>query len=294
MHQSVGHRRTCAITGASGYVGSRIASHLTNLGWQVRELSRSGSNAGSHSSVRFELGDAPALETLAGVDALVHAAYDFGQTRWSDISRVNVDGSRKLFALARQTAVDRIVYVSTVAAFPEARSLYGRAKLETERVALEAGAAVIRPGLVWGSEGAALIGTLQRAVRLLPLVPLPAPPDLELTLAHEEDLALLVSALLDSWPDGAGELFVAAAEQRLGLMELLRSFAERLGKRRRFVRVPYRPVLLALRTLEALGMKPPFRSDSLLSLLNTDPDPLARATAPTSGFGVTFRPYSLR
>jgi nucleoside-diphosphate-sugar epimerase len=286
---------TCAVTGASGYVGSRIAGHLTRQGWNVRALSRSGSSEKHFhlTHVHFELGANPTPQALDGVDALVHAAYDFRVTSWPDIERVNVDGSRRLFAAAREANVERIVLVSTLAAFPGARSLYGRAKLEIERAAIESGAAIVRPGLVWGAHGAAMFGALQRVVERLPIVPLLGPRELQLTLVHEDDLALLVERLLELWPAGARKLLVAASGRTLTFEELLRSLASRTGRRRGFVRLPWTAAWLGLRMLEAVGATPPFRSDNLVSFVSTDDRPFARATDSAVRYGVRFRPYTL-
>jgi nucleoside-diphosphate-sugar epimerase len=287
-------RGICAVTGASGYVGSRIASRLTGVGWEVRALCRSspGTQDAHFTHVPFELAEGPTHATLEGVDTLVHAAYDFSHSDWSDIARVNIEGSRRLLAAAREAGVARIVCVSTVAAFPGARSMYGRAKLEIERVAIDAGATIVRPGLVWGPQGAAMFGALRRAVERLPVVPLLAPASLGLTLVYEDDLTLLVERLLEDWPEQSGGIFVAASEQMLTYADLLRSLAPRAAKGPRFVAVPWRVVWLALSALERVGVKPPFRSDSLLGLVSADSDPLARATASAERYGVSFRPYS--
>jgi nucleoside-diphosphate-sugar epimerase len=287
-------RGVCAVTGASGYVGSRLASHLASTGWQVKALVRSGSSLRDEppAVVPFELAAGPARGTFDGVDALVHAAYDFGQTRWKDVVRVNVDGSRRLLQAAREANVRRIVFVSTVAAFPGARSMYGRAKLEVERMALDAGAVVVRPGLVWGPQGAAMFGALRRAIERLPIVPLPAPPELPLTVVYEDDLALFLGRLLEDWPDPGERLFVAAAEQVLTFGELLRSLSADKDAGPRFLAVPWLPVWRALQVLEAFGFKPPFPSDRLLSLVTTDREPLTRASGASERYGVTFRPYS--
>src|ERR1700734_2525745 len=144
----------CAVTGASGYVGSRVASHLAGVGWGVRALCRSQPETVRGNRLfhlAFDLATGPSPRTLGGADVLVHTAYDFSHTRWSDIARVNIDGSRRLLEAARDAEIDRIVYVSTTAAFPGARSMYGRAKLEIEQIALDLGAVVIRCGLVWGT-----------------------------------------------------------------------------------------------------------------------------------------------
>jgi nucleoside-diphosphate-sugar epimerase len=283
----------CAITGASGYVGSRIASHLASAGWEVRALCRSQPRIpqGRISQVPFDLAADVSREALRDVDALIHTGYDFSHTHWKDILRVNVEGSRRLFAAAREAQVDRIVCISTVAAFPGARSMYGRAKLEIETLAMDVGGAVVRPGLVWGPQGAAMFGSLRRAVHSLPVVPLLVPADLRVTLVYEDDLALFLERLLEAWPDGSKQLFVAASERMPTFGELLRSLQD--GRRRRFVTVPWRAVWLALRALERLGARLPFASDSLLSLATTDRDPFARATARTARYGVEFRPYAL-
>lgn len=171
--------------------------------------------------------------------------------------------------------------------------MYGRAKLEIERVAMKLGAAIIRPGLVWGDPGAAMFGSLRNAVERLPLLPLIAPADLELALVCEDDLVLLLERLLEAWPDGAGELFVAASAHGVTFGQLLRSLSLQAGKHCRFVPVPQTPVHLGLRMLETLGVTPPFRSDSLVSLITADSEPLARATADAGRYDVSFRPYAL-
>ncbi|MGA8354107.1 MAG: NAD-dependent epimerase/dehydratase family protein [Solirubrobacteraceae bacterium] len=285
----------CAITGASGYVGSCVAGRLAGAGWEVRALGRHrpGRRQTAFAQAHFELGRQVDPQALAGVDALIHLAYDFSLNRWIDIERVNVEGSRRLFAAAREAGVDRIVYVSSVAAFSGARSMYGRAKLATEQAALAAGAAIVRPGRVWGPQGTATFGPLQRAAQRLPIVPLPVPRELELFLIHEDDLTALVEGLLDLWPAGIGKLYVAASADWIQFGELLRSLALKTGKRPRLIQLPWRPFRIGLRILEDIGAKPPFRSDGILSLVESDRQPLAHATDHTDRYGVTFRPYTL-
>ncbi len=315
----------CAITGASGYVGSRLAGQLAGAGWQVRALCRPGSSLADPRFQRapFTLGQDLAPAALAGADALVHAAYDFRPTEWEEVERVNVQGTRRLLAAARAGGVGRIVCLSTVAAFPRARSMYGRAKLEIEQLAVQADAAVVRPGLVWGEQGAAIFGALRRAVRMLPVVPMPAPGDLPLMLVHEDDLALFVQRLLeDNWPPGSETrgpegrepwarepqlqapeppasqepgprgLYVVGSAQTLTFVQLLHSLAPPGGARPRVVSLPWRPVWLALRALERTGARLPFPSDRLLSLATADRDPRVHATARADRYGVKFRPYA--
>ncbi len=222
----------------------------------------------------------------------MHLAYDFSLTRQIDVERVNVEGSRRLFAAAREAGVDRIVYVSSISAHAAARSMYGRAKLACEQAALAVGAAIVRPGRVWGPQGAATFGALERAVGRLPVVPLPVPQELRLYLTHEDDLAALLEGLLDRWPAGSGKLYVAASPDWLEFGEFLRLQTPKSGRRPRFVQLPWRLVRLGLSALEEIGVKPPFRSDGILDLATADPQPLAHATDRTDRYGVSFRPYA--
>jgi 2-alkyl-3-oxoalkanoate reductase len=287
-------QRICVVTGASGYVGSLMAVHLADAGWHVRALCRSEPRLDDDriSHFPFDLAATCPPAGLADADVLVHAAYDFSHVRWRDVQRVNIDGSRRLIDTAQNAGIARIVCVSTLAAFPGARSMYGRAKLEIERITMDAGGVVIRPGLVWGPQGAAMFGALRRAVELLPIVPMVVPPDLRVPSVYEDDLALFLQQLLAEWPHEPGTLFVAASEDSLTFGQLVRSLSPENGGERRLVGVPWVVAWLGLRTLEVLGIAPMFGSDRLVSLVNTDSDPFSRATADAERYGVRFRPYS--
>jgi nucleoside-diphosphate-sugar epimerase len=253
--------RVCAVTGSTGFVGGAIAAALRDAGWEARAL------AG------WRLGDEPDLD---GVDAVVHAAWDFSARTADEIERTNVDGSRRLLAAA---AGRPVVFVSTLSAFPGARSLYGRAKLAVEAAAREAGGSVVRPGLVWSEQGGSLWSALRKLARL-PLLPVFS--DRKLHPAHVDDVAALVVRLLD---EPAAEPVVAAADQPLPLAQLLRGVNPRLVT----VPIPWRLVWAPLRALEAVGLDPPFRSDSVLSLVSLDEQPFAHALPPP----VPFRRFPL-
>ncbi len=284
----------CALTGATGYLGSRIARRLLEDGWTIRSLCRTPVEtdlAGEHAY--FDLNGDVAAQALAGADALVHAAYDFSAVRRRDVERINVAGSRRLLSAAREAHIERIVLVSSIAAFPEAPSLYGRAKLEIEQAGRGLGAAIIRPGLVWGADSGGMVGSLQRVIERRAVVPAPVPRQLEVRLTHEDDVTTLVSVILHTWPTGGGKLFVAAPSSSVMFTELLQSLAHQGRAHVRLVRVPWRIAWLGLRVSEMIGAKPSFRSDSLLSLVTHDREPLSRATAQAEHYGVYFRPYAI-
>ena len=182
----------CAVTGANGYLGSKITEALTQRGWQVHKLVRRPESDSDQISARFTLEQgAPAgFFRDHGIDTLIHCAYDFRPTRWPEILETNVLGSVRLMKAAKAENVRKIIFISTVSAFEGCKSLYGKAKLEIEREALKLGAVVVRPGLIYGDQPGAMMGALAKAVQRSSIVPIIGNGKQLLYLVHEDDLIL--------------------------------------------------------------------------------------------------------
>jgi len=68
-----------AITGASGYLGGLMCDDLARRGYALRRLVRRPDTA--RGDVPFALGEPVPDAALAGVETLIHAAYDFRHHR---------------------------------------------------------------------------------------------------------------------------------------------------------------------------------------------------------------------
>jgi len=265
-----------AITGAQGFVGSLLARRFVEAGWVVTRFSHSVA-ASDSDTVRFRLGDEvqPEIFRSRNITALVHCAYDFKRVTRPQIQRVNVEGSRKVLASAAAAGVERIAVMSTISAFEGCRSDYGRAKLEIEAAARTAGALVVRAGLVWADgppSGGGMFGSLARSVKG-GLVPLVGGGGHSQYLIHVQDLWELLRRFCDGeLPTPSGPV-VAAASRPWPMRELLAELARRQGAHPRFVPVPWQPVWAGLRLAELLHVPVPYRSDSVISLVNQDPKP---------------------
>ena len=279
---------TAVVTGASGYLGSRICRTLESRGWQVIGLT--GSQAQGRSRiVPYELA-APittqASEALQSADALIHAAYDLSLTSSTDIWRVNVEGTRRLLKAAKEAGISRIIVLSSMSAFTGTSQLYGRAKLDIEKITVEFGGCAIRPGLVHGKQAGGMAGAI-RKLTVLPIVPIIAGGSGVYTV-WEEDLMEAI-ALLASAPTLEPAAISLAHPDKVALADLVSAFAKQDNRRCHFVPVPWQPVYWMLRTGELMRLRLPFRADSLLGLVRAAPslageDQLAR-------LGVTFRAF---
>lgn len=280
--------RRCAVTGAGGYVGSRVVRHMRAHGWDVLALTRQH-DAGRPGAVYYSLeGDVP-REGLQGVEALVHCAYDFRPLARRDIWRVNVEGAARLFKAARQAGVQRIVCVSSLSAYDGCQSLYGQAKLAIEQEALDAYGLVVRPGLVYGKDAGGMLGALNRVMASAKVVPLISDGSWMMYLVYEDDLCDLICRLCGMNGAQKPRVITAASSRGKSFRELLSELARAHGNNPVFIPVPWRIVWLGLRLLETLGIGVGFRSDSVLGLVYPVPQPSFREL---HAFGMKFRDFS--
>ncbi len=273
---------TCAITGGSGYVGSALQTALVERGHRTISWSRRGS------SVRYELGASVTAQQFEGVDVLIHCAYDFSPLAWRDIEAVNVKPSIELFDSAERAGVKRRIFISSISAYNGCRSLYGRAKLAVEKAVISRGATVIRPGLVYGDRAGGMMGALERIVARAPVVPVIGASQ-PFHLCHQDDLGKLICAIIE----GGQELptpIIAANAKAVPFSNILRSLARKSGRQPLFVPVPWQLAWLGLKTLEGIGVRAGFRSDSLMSAAYPDPAP-DFDSLPSS---LCFRPFEER
>jgi nucleoside-diphosphate-sugar epimerase len=272
----------CAITGASGYVGSRIAAALAQ-DFEILPLGRNPGPSGIGWHMAGEQSIAQSLR-LRGTKVLVHSAWDFNCPRPEDNWKSNVEGSRRLLDDARAAGIQRIVFVSTISAFAGARSEYGKAKLAVERMVLDAGGAVIRPGLVWGSRPGGMFGSLREQVRKGSIVPTIGDGRYPQFLVHEDDLADTIRRAAVSDAGFSGRTLTLAHPNGILLCDLILRLAADEGRSVRLVGIPWRVIYAGLRTAEALGLKLGFRSDSVLSLVYQDPRPHFASGIPVRPF----------
>jgi nucleoside-diphosphate-sugar epimerase len=226
--------------------------------------------------------------SLAGVTALVHCAYDFKPLRREEINAVNVEGTRKLLLAARTAGIGKIVCLSSISAYDGCQSLYGRAKLEIEKIALDQGALVIRPGLVYGGGPGGMFGRLVGQVRQSSVLPIFGDGSQIQFLVHNEDLAAFIEKSAAGKIPAGPALLSAAHAQPWPFKQLLLEIARGLGKKIRFIPLPWWLVWAGLKSAETCGLRLNFRSDSLISLMHQNPSPDFSPNAPA---GLVCRPF---
>lgn len=115
------------LTGATGFIGGRLARRLRARGDEVVALARSPDKAAdlSELGVRLAAGDitdtASVRAAMRGADQVFHVAawYKVGVRDHSMAWPINVEGTRNVLEAMRELGVSKGVYTSTLAAFSD-------------------------------------------------------------------------------------------------------------------------------------------------------------------------------
>jgi nucleoside-diphosphate-sugar epimerase len=112
------------LTGATGFIGGRLAAALHGRGYRLRCLVRRPERAGALAALGAELivgdvADATAMmHGVTGAMAAIHVAgrYELGVVDVAVMERVNVEGTRVFLAACRRAGVPRAIHVSSIVA----------------------------------------------------------------------------------------------------------------------------------------------------------------------------------
>jgi len=141
-----GRIRTCAVTGANGFIGSQVVRALLRRGLDVTALVGADLGAENLAGLPIKtreldlLDPASVRRALAGNEAIFHAAacYSFWLPDPREIYRVNVDGTRHVLQAARELGCRKIVYTSSTATLsPGFRGSSTDAELSNEENVLD-------------------------------------------------------------------------------------------------------------------------------------------------------------
>jgi uncharacterized protein YbjT (DUF2867 family) len=144
------------VVGASGFIGSAVASRLAADGHEVITASRSRANVDYFSQLSIDMSEAvsPADWTAAvhHVDAVVNCAGVFQDGIGDSTKDVHVEGPNALFAACEQYGVRRVIHLSAAGIDRGTPTAFSRSKREGEAalMARDLDWIILRPGVVIG------------------------------------------------------------------------------------------------------------------------------------------------
>lgn len=258
------------ITGATGFVGTRLCQKASDAGLKIRRALR---NDVSKAESDVSVGDIgpytdwnPALKGIRSVihlAARVHVMKDNADDSLSEFRLVNVEGTLNLAKQAADAGVKRMIFVSSIkvngeftlhgkpfTAFdiPNPQDAYAVSKFEAEQglreIERETGLeiVIIRPPLVYGpGVKANFLKLIQAVQKGLPL-PLGLVKNKRSLVALDNLVDLIL--LCVNHPNAGGQTFLVSDGEDLSTPELIKKLANAMGKKPQLLPVP--PALLRL------------------------------------------------
>jgi nucleoside-diphosphate-sugar epimerase len=225
------------ITGATGFIGGRVARMLVEAGHQVTTIARTPSKATELVNLgvgvfKGDITDKESMrEAMTGADGVFHIAawYKIGSKDKSEGQKINVQGTRNVLELMRELAIPKGVYTSSLAVFGDTHgkvpdesyrddgpflSEYDRTKwaahYEVALPMMKEGLplVIVQPGLVYGPGDTSSVRPMliQYLTRKLPIMPL----ETAFAWAHIDDIAR--GHILAMEKGVPGETYIIAGE----------------------------------------------------------------------------------
>jgi nucleoside-diphosphate-sugar epimerase len=276
------------VTGATGFIGSRLSVRLREQGHDVVAL---GQTNNSLEESRFaELADAGIVtlraslldeheirSALQGCERVIHlaAAQHEANVPDSHFRQVNVDGVRTLLELCLSAGVERFIHGSTIGVYGEAtesvleetsttnpQNIYGVTKLEGEKLALSYSdrlfVTAIRISETYGPGDGRLL-KLFRAINNGSFVMI-GPGTNRRQLIHVDDL-IDALWLAGEKREARGQMFVVAGREVLTTADTVKVISETLDRDVRSWKLPMWPFIwlawILEQTLGRVGIQPP-------------------------------------
>ena len=190
------------VTGATGFIGGRVARQLVHAGHEIVTIARTPAKAQDlvGLGIAVHRGDITEKERMrgpmTGVDGVFHIAawYKVGERDKRPAEQINVEGTRNVLELMKELGIPKGVYTSSLAVFSDTHgrvpdetyrydgphlSEYDRTKwvahYEVAEPMIKAGLplVIVQPGVVYGPGDASAIheAFVQYLRRRLPMVP---------------------------------------------------------------------------------------------------------------------------
>ena len=236
---SVGEVR-CMVTGATGYIGGRLAPRLLEGGLAIRAMARNPNKLESAGwrdraeVVRGDLGDPDSLTTaFDGIDVVYYLVHSMGTS--PDFVAEEARSARNVVAAARRSGVKRLVYLSGLHPPGVDLSPHLRSRTAVGDILLESGieSVVLQAGIVIGS-GSASFEMIRHLTNRLPAMTTPKWVHNKIQpIAIDDVLHYLIEAATARVP--ASRTWDIGGPDVLEYGEAMQVYAKAAGLRRRLI-----------------------------------------------------------
>jgi len=235
------------VTGATGYIASRLIPRLLDAGYRVRALARDPLRLKGRAwfnKIEIVQADVTSPSTLPNAFKDVHTAYYLihNMSKGQGYTSLELDSARAFASAAEEAGVQHIIYLGGLADPEQHIAPHMRSRIETGRVLREGKVPVteFRAGVITGS-GSISFEMIRFMTELFPVVPGPLwMKNKSQPIAIQNVIDYLFAALENK--NGQGQIFEIGGSEITTYKDLMMRYARARGLKRNLVMFPGIPV----------------------------------------------------
>lgn len=231
------------VTGATGFIGSRLAARLAQDGYDVTGMSRR--DAGGSGPVRFVKADAFDVASLrAALDGIDVAYYllhsmEGDNSRWGEFAKRERVQAQNFVKAASDSGLKRIVYLGGLVNDSLELSPHMRSRRDVGRILASSDVPVteLRASLIIGAGGGSY-AMLRYLVERLPVMVCPSwTRSLAQPVAVDDVIEYLAGCI--GHPETAGRTYEIGGPEKMTYEDIMRVYAQYLGRRLSVLHLPF-------------------------------------------------------
>ncbi len=269
------------VTGGTGFLGMHTCQYFADHGWEVTALDlKPFDEEDDTEGIEFVEGDVRDEESVREAirdvepDVIVHTAAALPLWDDDEIWDVTVEGTRSVLWAAKESGVERVVYISSTAVYGTHDShpiteespldgvgAYGNAKVEAERVCedfrrMGMCVPILRPKTFIGPQRLGVFQVLFDWIEDGANVPMVGWGNNVYQLLHVHDLVRAIELMFLLDEDEVNDTFNVGAEEYGTMKEDFQAPIDEAGTGKRVIGTPATLTVFALRVLDALDLSP--------------------------------------
>lgn len=234
------------VTGGTGFIGRALVPKLVEAGNQVRLLIRPAKRTPEvPKGVPVQIAvssvtDARGLRSaMSGIEVVIHLASVERQGAYADLMRIDIEGTRLVARIAKESGVQRLVFVSHLGADRFSAFPVSKAKGLAEEAIRTSGLnyTIFRSGIAFGEGDYLTSGIAQLLVAIPLLFIVPGDGKTLIQPIWVEDLATVITWAIED-PNTLNQIYEIGGPEMLSFCEVVETVMEVMGKHKRLFYLP--------------------------------------------------------
>jgi len=231
------------VTGATGFIGARLISHFSKLGYSVKGMSRREiSDTSNVKYVQADVFDVTQLENaLAGIEVAYYLLHSMegSKDHWKEFASREKIQAQNFLQAATKAGVKRIIYLGGLVNDSLDLSPHMKSRKEVGEILASGNIPVteLRASLIIGAQGGSY-AMLRYLVERLPIMVCPSwVKSLAQPIAVDDVIEYLSGCMMH--PETAGKIYEIGGEDKMSYEQLMRVYAKYLNKNLFVIEIPF-------------------------------------------------------